>query len=172
MRGLCLAAGAAALAMSASPAAAGGECCWGGPTVIYAAPPVTIVVPPTGYVLDPSDARRPVYVVDQGPLYGAPPIISFGVPTYSEGGYAYPFDYPYVRSYYGDRWFTAPRRLGWRHHAYRGRRILDRPRVVRAGYGYGNFAPPYDAYDYRPAPSARVIQVPPEMMQRHGPQHQ
>jgi hypothetical protein len=159
MRGLCLAACAAAISLAASPALA--DCCWSNPTVIYAEPPVTIVVPPTGYVLDPSDAYRPVYVVNQGPVLAGARIIPVAVPTYSEGGYAYPTDYPYVRSYYGDRWFAAPpaRRYGWRHRQWEGRRLLDRPRVVRPGYGYGHVSPPYDAYAYRPAHGARVIHV-------------
>jgi len=161
MRSLCLAAGAAALALATSPAAAG-ECCWDGPTVVYAPPPI-VVAPPTGYLLDPSDSYRPVYWVDRAALYVGADGLSLGLPTYSEGRYAFPFaDYPYVRSYYGDAWFTAPRRrLGWDHRRFYGRRFLDRPRVVRAGVGYGNFHPPYGAYNYRPAPGARVIHVDP-----------
>ena len=158
MRRLCLAACAALIPFAVSPAFAGGDCCWSAPTVVYA-------VPPTGYLLDPSDARPPIYVVNQGPVYSGPGL--YAVPTYSEGGYAYPYDYPYdypyVRSYYGDRWFAAPpprRYYGWRHRGFEGRRSLDRVRVVRAGTGYGNVSAPYNAYDYRPARGARVIHVP------------
>ncbi len=99
------------------------------------------------------------------------------MPTYSEGGYAYPYgdypddDYPYVRSYYGDRWFGAPpryrygwgHRYGWRHSGFGERRYGGRPRIVRAGYGYGNLSAPYGAYRSRPAPSARMIRVPEHM---------
>jgi hypothetical protein len=166
MRRLCLAAAAAAIAFAASPAAAGG-CCWDAPTIVYGAPPVDVVVPPTGYLLDPSDSYRPVYWVDRPSLYYGPHGFALGVPTHSEGGYAFPFEaYPYVRSYYGDRWFTAPRRSGWRSSGVYGRRVLDRPRIVRAGVGNGHFAPPYDAYRYRVAPSARVIHVDSAMAQR------
>jgi hypothetical protein len=156
MRALCVAACAAALSFAASPALA--ECCGSDPTVVYAAPPI-VVVPPTGYVLDPSDAYRPVYVVNQGPMLPEPYIFDVAVPTYSEGGYAYPLRYPYVRSYYGDRWFTAPpRRFGWRAREGGEGRVSD-PRVVRAGNGTGNYAPPYGAYRYRVAHGARVIHV-------------
>lgn len=183
MRSLCLAAGAAVLAF-ASPAMAGDGCCGWGPTAFYPAPP--LMVPPTGFVLDPSDARRPVYWVDHGPgFYPAERIIIPGAPTYSEGGHASPVRYPYVRSYYGDVWFSAPDRDGWGrrpvlqrygHRAPEGRHVVhsagvepggldgDRelPRVVRGSvaYGYGNYLPPYGAYDYRPVPNARVIHIP------------
>ena len=156
MRRACLAACAAAMSFMASPALA--ECCWPPPIVVHAAPPV-IVMPPTGYVLDPSDAYPPLFVVNQGPTLFEPFIVDPAVPTYSEGGYAFRSDYPYVRSYYGDRWFAAPppRRYGWRQRD--GRRLLDRPRVVRGGTGYGHVSPPYDAYAYRPSHGARVIRV-------------
>jgi hypothetical protein len=173
MRRLCLAACAALLSFAATGAQAG-ECCWSAPTVVYASP-VTVVVPPTGYLLDPSDAHRPIYVVNQGPVYSGPDIIA--VPTYSEGGYAYPYDYPYVRSYYGDRWFVAPprHRSGWgpRHgwrYGFGERRDFGHPRIVRVGYGFGNLAAPYGAYRYRPAPGARVIHVQPMHVHHHFPQ--
>jgi hypothetical protein len=113
-----------------------------GVTVVYGHPPIDPLLPPVGYVIDPSDARRPIYVVNQGPVYSGPGIISIAVPTYSEGGYAYALPYPYVRGY---GWYDAP---GYRH--------WPRP------YAYGpNVIRPYAAaYRYRLAPNARVINVP------------
>jgi hypothetical protein len=115
-----------------------------GPKVIYGPAPAIVDLPPVGYVLDPSDARKPIYIVNQGPVYSGPLIYSFAVPTYSEGGYAYAVPYPYVRVYdgwhrwrYNDRYYPAKR---WR------RSDLYRPYAA--------------AYAYRPAPSARVIEVP------------
>jgi hypothetical protein len=120
------------------------------PKVVYALPPAPFVVPPTGYVLNPSDAARPFYVVNQGPVgFG---IVPYARPTYSEGGYAfadaYPYAYPYIQSYgygtrYGYRAFRPPA------PAYYGD-VFARP--------YG--APPYTAYRYRTAPSAKIIHVP------------
>src|ERR1700730_4694735 len=111
-----------------------------GVTVVYGTPPIEPLLPPVGYVLDPSDARRPIYVVNQGPVYDGPGIITFATPTYSEGGYAYALPYPYVHGY---GWYGGygpwPRRYGYR------------PSVIR----------PYAAaYRYRPAANARVINVP------------
>src|ERR1700758_4799819 len=92
----------AAMAMSAGITAAGSEECCGKapplPRVVYALPPTPSVIPPTGYVLDPSDAAKPVYPVV--PLYPRPYVSGFGAapyarPTYSEGGYAYADSYPY-----------------------------------------------------------------------------
>jgi hypothetical protein len=174
----CLAAGAAVLAFMVVPAAAQ-ECC-DAPVIVYGAAPVIITLPPTGYVLDPSDARAPVFVVNQGPNAGGWSG-ALAQPTYSEGGYAYVDDpyfagpaiidcapayrapvrhYPYVRSYYGGRWFDAPRRQVRRHHGWQHR---------YADYRGG----PAAAYRYRPAPSARIIRVPPpppaEMHTRYAP---
>ena len=148
--------GAATLSTGSIAVAQTFDCCAApsAPTVIYGTPPVPIVVPPTGYVLDPSDARKPIYVVNQGPVYSGPNIYAvplytgavglYAVPTYSEGGYAYAQPYPYVKSYWAHWRWRRP---------YAHRRYWDpsyRP------YGY----PPYGAYRYRPAPGARVIQVP------------
>jgi hypothetical protein len=147
-RGLCVAGVSAVLAATLVPAAAQ-DCCTP-PVVVYGVPPVPVAVPPTGYLLDPSDARRPIYVVNQGPVYSGPGI--YAVPTYSEGGYAYATPYPYVRSYW-EGWprpYVRPSHH-WRNPAYRP---------------YG--AAPYGAYQYRPAPSARVIQVPPPEEWTHG----
>lgn len=125
------------------------------PTVIYGTSPVVIAVPPTGYPLDPSDMRKPIYVVNEDLRYPGPGI--YAVPTYSEGGYAfaepypywpYPYGYPYIRSYgYGPYYhFHALRPYGYRQY----------PRGIRP-YGYM----PHGAYRYQPAPSAKIIQVPP-----------
>src|SRR5512139_2763942 len=89
----CLAGAVAALSVSSPAAFAQAGCCAEGPTVVYGIPPLPVVVPPTGYVLDPSDARKPIYVVNQGPVYSGPGI--YAVPTFSEGGYAYTTPYPY-----------------------------------------------------------------------------
>jgi hypothetical protein len=72
--------------------------------------------------------------------------------TYSEGGYAfadaYPYDYPYVVSHgFG---------LRYRYHAFRSApRAFDGDPFARP---VG--APPYTAYRYRTAPSAKIIHVP------------
>jgi hypothetical protein len=156
MRKSCLIALAAAagLSMSSLAAAQPFECCpRPAPTIVYGAPRAPVMLPPTGYVLDPSDARAPIYVVNQGPVYSGPnivaaplytaPLVRLAVPTYSEGGYAYAQPYPYVRSYWG---WPHPRKRYW-DPSYRP---------------YG--APPYGAYRYRPAPSARIINLPEEVV--------
>lgn len=125
-----------ALALVASPAFAQDPCCASGPVVVYGGSPVPPVIPPTGYVLDPSDARPPIYVVNQGPVYSGPGI--YAVPTFSEGGFAYRGPYPYVN---GPVWGYGPG-----YGPYVG---PTRP--------YG--VPPYGAYTYLPAPSAKIIRV-------------
>jgi hypothetical protein len=115
-----------------------------GVTIVYGVPPVEPLLPPVGYTLDPSDARRPIYVVNQGPVYSGPGIITFATPTYSEGGYAYALPYPYVRGYGGYGWYDAPGYRGW-------------PR--RHGYGRSVIRPYAAAYRYRSAPNARVINL-------------
>ena len=142
-----------ATAMCASAARAGSDgCCSGAPPfpkIVYALPPAPFVILATGYTLNPSDAVRPFYVVNQGPY--APDFGPYARPTYSEGGYAfadaYPHDYPYVVSYgfgmrYGYRAFRPPRTF------------YGDPFVRPFG------APPYTAYRYRTAPSARIIHLP------------
>lgn len=146
MRSLWFAAGAAFAAL-VSPVAAQS---YQEPEIVYGTAPVVIDVPPTGYLLDPSDMRKPMYVVNQGPDYSGPGI--YAVPTYSEGGYAFtepsPAPYPYVRSYgYGP--YTIFR--AEQPYAYPYYKQGYRP------YGYA----PYGAYRYQPAPSARIIHVPP-----------
>ena len=139
----CLAGAVAALSVS-NPAALfaqAGCCAEGGPVIIYGIPPVPVAGPPTGYVLDPSDTRKPIYVVNQGPVYSGPGI--YAVPTYSEGGYAHTTPYPYVKSYWAD-WQNA--------HGGRFNRSMN---PAYRPYGH----PPYGAYTYRTAPSARVIQL-------------
>ncbi|MFD2184989.1 hypothetical protein [Rhodoplanes azumiensis] len=122
-------------------------CCAGGPVVVYGAAPVPPAVPPTGYIIDPSDARPPMYVVDQGPLYRGPGI--YAVPTYSEGGYAYSIRYPYT---WGPAHPPYKRWSGARRYGYVGPSDLAVAERV-AG------APPYGAYEVRPAPRAKVIDV-------------
>jgi hypothetical protein len=99
-----------------------------GVVVVRGGVPAHISLPPVGYVLDPSDARAPIYVVNQGPGYGLA-VVTYAVPTYSEGGYAYALPYPYVHGY-------GP--------------SMHRRNVFRPYAG---------AYRYRPMPGARVIHV-------------
>ncbi|EJW09718.1 hypothetical protein A33M_1029 [Rhodovulum sp. PH10] len=144
--------------LTAAPAVAQG-CCVSGPVIVYGAPPVPPVVPPTGYVLDPSDGRPPIYVVNQGPVYSGPGIIA--VPTYSEGGYAYGAPYPYVHGHYGPRYGTGYRRA-YRPHVRPHFRARPPLRVYGSTIGpeerpYG--VPPYGAYAVRPAASAKVIRL-------------
>jgi hypothetical protein len=133
MRALRVAACAAGLSLAASPALS--DCCWSPPNVVYAEPPIAILTAPPGYLLDPSDVYPPVYVVNQGPVPGAPAIVPVPVPTYSEGGYAYPADFPYVRSYYGDRWFTAPPPRRYGRPAQGGYRPSNGARVIEVTQG-------------------------------------
>ena len=118
------------------------------PVVVYPLPPRILSIPPTGYVLDPADARPDLYIVNQGPVFDGPDVTWFAAPTYSEGGYAFDHPYPYVypydrhlRSY--DRDGSAQRR---RYSAYG-----DRP------FGY----PPFGAYRYVAPPNARIIEIAP-----------
>jgi hypothetical protein len=133
-----------ATASGVATASAGERCCAGAPPfpqVVRALPAAPFVIPPTGYVLDPSDARRPFYVVN-GPFgigFAAP---TYARPTYSEGGYAfadaYPYDLPYVLSYGA---FSGP------------------PGPAADPFARPFGAPPYTAYRYRPAPNARIIHL-------------
>jgi hypothetical protein len=148
-----------ATTMTPSAARAGSDdCCTGAPDfpkVVYALPPAPFVVPPTGYGFDPSDAVRPFYVVNQGGAGFHAAI--YARPTYSEGGYTFsdafpyvdPYAYPYVVSYgyglrYGYRAFPAA------PPAFHGD-LFARPVGV----------PPYTAYRFRVAPSARIIHLTP-----------
>jgi len=173
-------------ALAFSPASAGGSDCrvcagghdgvaedWPRVRVVYAQPtyvmqPVYIqaqtyiVVPPPAYVLDPSDARPPIYIVNQGPTYTGPGITTFARPTYSEGGYAYAQPYPYVGRYHRGSYrhysVDAPRPYvpSWRRsYLDRGPHWASRPTWGGPAYR------PRDAYRYRPAPNARVIEVAP-----------
>ncbi len=149
----------AAMAMGVSVAGSDG-CCSDVPSVprvVYALPPTPAVIPPTGYVLDPSDAARPAY-----PVAPSPRVISFGAaapyarPTYSEGGYAYADSYPYSDSPYG---YPA---VGYGPPGYPAA-AYDPP---GPGYYQGLYirpagAPPYTAYRYRGAPSAKIIHLHP-----------
>jgi hypothetical protein len=124
----------AATILGVATAPAGSDrCCTGAPPfpqVIRAMPRTPFVIPPTGYVLDPADARRPFYVVNSpfGVGFAAP---TYARPTFSEGGYAFADDFPDVLRYGAS---SDP---------------FDRP--------FG--APPYTAYRYRPAPNARIIHL-------------
>jgi hypothetical protein len=107
------------------------------------------VIPPTGYVLDPSDAAKPVYPVAPG--LGAVP---YARPTYSEGGYAYADSYPYTDDPYG-----------YGYGGY-GAGPAGPPAYDPPGPGYYRAldvrpagAPPYTAYRYRTAPSAKIIRL-------------
>lgn len=94
-------------------------------------------------LLDPSDARAPVYFVNQGGRYihaHAHGAHTYAVPTYSEGGYAYVGAYPY----------------GAGHHYGH-----DRPHGSHGGAVYQLGYRPYSSYSYRVPPSARVIQIGP-----------
>jgi hypothetical protein len=106
----------AALAVAVTPAVAQG-CCVSGPVIVYGAVPVLTAVPPTGYRIDPADARPPMYVVNQGPVYSGPGIYS--VPTFSERGYGTSVRYPYTYGPRHGRAFYGPSR---RYHVNPPRR--------------------------------------------------
>ena len=139
----------AVMAMSAGVMAAGSDpCCGEGPSlprVIYALPPTPFVVPPTGYVLDPSDAAKPVYPVDPRPYVGGFGAAPYARPTYSEGGYAYADSYPYSDDPYG-------------YGQGYGAGLASGP----LGYVRPAGVPPYTAYRYRVAPSAKIIHLLPQ----------
>jgi hypothetical protein len=133
------------IAMAASAASAGSvECCAGvpWPTIAYGQLPVPFVMPPTGFVLDPSDAIPPFYVVNLG---GAGfRTLGYASPAYSEGGYGYSHAYPYiVSSGFGPL------------YAYRAQRRLYRASQFARSYGL----PLYAAHRYRAAAGARVIRL-------------
>lgn len=95
---------------------------------------VRLVYPPVGYVLDPADARPPIYIASQGPVFSGPDV--YALPTFSEGVYADLIPYPYIgHGYYRTPYYG----YGW-----------SGPRAYRV----------HGAYAYRPAPSARIITVP------------
>ena len=167
MRPVIIAVSAAAIAGTITTAAAN-PCCR--PNAVYGTPPYTISTPPTGYVLDPSDAVNPAYVVNRGPVltgpgiysYTNPYISTFDRPSYSEGGYiypdtpyyrwskphAYPCAYPYARTGYG--WGCGGYRYSGCGGAHYHHHLAYRP------YGH----PPYAAYRHRPAPGPRVMHIP------------
>jgi hypothetical protein len=147
----------AVVAMGAGVTAVGSdECCGQGPPlpkVVYALPPTPFVIPPTGYVLDPSDAAKPVYPVDPRPYVMGFGAVPYARPTYSEGGYAYADSYPYSDDPYG---------YG------QGYGVASAPPAAYdppgPGYYQGLYVrpagvPPYTAYRYRVAPSAKVIHL-------------
>lgn len=150
----------AVLAMAAGITVAGSDqCCAEGlPRVVYALPPTPYVIPPTGYVLDPSDAARPVYPVDPRPYVSAYGAVPYARPTYSEGDYAYADSYPYSDDPYG---------YGQGHGA--GLPGNSAPAYDPPGPGFyqGLYVrpagvPPYTAYRYRVAPSAKIIHLRPK----------
>jgi len=157
----------AAMAMSAGiTAAASDECCGNAPPlprVVYALPPTPFVIPPTGYVLDPSDAAKPVYPVDPRPYVGGFGAAPYARPTYSEGGYAYADSYPYSDDPYG-----YGQGYGYGQCYGAGLPGYAAPAYDPPGPGYyqGLYVrpagvPPYTAYRYRVAPSAKIIHLPP-----------
>ncbi len=153
----------AVMAMGAGVTVAGSdECCGEGPPlprVIYALPPTPSVIPPTGYVLDPSDAAKPVYPVNPRPYVMGFGAVPYARPTYSEGGYAYADSYPYSDDPYGAG------------QGYGGGLASGAPGYAAPGYdppGPGYYqglyvrpagVPPYTAYRYRVAPSAKIIHL-------------
>ena len=126
----------------------------------YALPPTPSVIPPTGYVLDPSDAAKPVYPVNPRPYVMGFGAVPYARPTYSEGGYAYA---EFVSVFRRPLWRGSGL---WRSARFRGSRLC-RPRVQSPpgpGYYQGLYVrpagvPPYTAYRYRVAPSAKIIHL-------------
>ena len=143
----------AAIVLTISAAGAG-ECCRQAfPRVVYGLSPTPTVIPPTGYVLDPSDAAKPIYPIDPS-FAGSGP---FARPTYSEGGYAYADSFPYTDDPFGYAYGAA---------AYGGSAPATNydppgPGDYRGLYVRPAGAPPYTAYRYRPAPSAKIIHLVP-----------
>jgi hypothetical protein len=137
--------------------AAAEECCDRAPPfpkVVYALRPTPFVIPPTGYVLDPSDAAKPFYPVTASPYGSGFGAVPYARRTYSEGGYAYADSYPYTDDPYGH---------GAASGGGAGTSGYDPP---GPGYYEGLFtrpagAPPYTAYRYRVAPSAKIIHLEP-----------
>jgi hypothetical protein len=134
--------GSLLLATACAPAARAGSggCCSDAqalPRIVYVLQPVPFAIPPTGYALNPSDAARPFYLVNQGPSVPGLGTVPVARPTYSEGGYAfadaYPYDYPYVVS----------RGFGLR---YRYRAFRSAPRVFHGDPSARPFGTPYAAF--------------------------
>jgi hypothetical protein len=159
----------AVLAMGVGAAAAeSDECCGKAPPfpkVIYALPPTPFVIPPTGYVLDPSDARKPFYPVATSPYAASFGAVPYARPTYSEGGYAYADSYPYTDDPYG--YGSGYGSAAYGYSAY-GPVGSVAPAYDPPGPGYYQAlnmrpagAPPFTAYRYRTAPSAKIIHLVP-----------
>jgi hypothetical protein len=152
-------------AMALAVGAAGADECCRLPRVVYGLAPTPTVIPPTGYVLDPSDAAKPVYPVD--PYFAG--FGPFARPTYSEGGYAYADSYPYTDDPYGYASLAyGPPAYGpyWPPGCGSSG---PAPNYDPPGPGYyqGLYvrpagAPPYTAYRYRVAPSAKIIHLQPK----------
>jgi hypothetical protein len=119
-------------------------CCDGEalPKVERGLPAVPFVIPPTGYTLDPSDARLPLYLLN-GPFGWGFAASTYARRTFSEGGYAFSDAYPFYDPLWGG-YAPAAVLQPWPDPAY-----FARP--------FG--APPFTAYRYRPAPGARIIHL-------------
>jgi len=132
-------------------------CCAGAPPipkVTYASPGASVVVPPTGYVLNPSDAVKPVYVVNRRPQLIGAGIVDIARPTYSEGGYA--FQDPHRGDGHSIHGYVYDARD--RSAATLPAQPVSNGDLFARPYG----ASPYTAYRYRTAPSAKIIHLPPE----------
>lgn len=153
----------AVMAMGAGITVAGSDPCCGErlPRVVYALPPTPSVIPPTGYVLDPSDAAKPVYPVNPRPYVMAFGAVPYARPTYSEGGYAYADSYPYSDDPYGAGegygGALASGTAGYPTPAY----DPPGPGFYQGLYVRPAGVPPYTAYRYRVAPSAKIIHLRP-----------
>ena len=102
--------GAVAALLSAGPASAGGCCrCWA-PAPCVAPAPVALVAPVT-----------PVYVVNQGPVYAGPAIVTYPAVAVAPAPVFYPYvtiDYAYpMWRVWGPRYRHVNR--GYHHRSYR-----------------------------------------------------
>lgn len=87
-------------ALDGSAARAGSDCCIFGATIVYdAPPPVPYAFSPSGYVFNPWNAAKASYLLNQGPQLPSLGAAARVHPTYAEGGYAFPNEYPYIVSY-------------------------------------------------------------------------
>jgi hypothetical protein len=87
--------------------------------------PVGICAAPlsVGYGLGPTDSRRDLYIVNQGPVYEGPNVFTSAPPVYFESGFADEMPYPSVQFHtfsHGQHFYQA---VSWRHrrHAQRSR---------------------------------------------------
>jgi hypothetical protein len=144
------------------------------PVYTYAQPTYVVrqnyYLPSYPRILDPADARPPLYVVNQGPSFHGPGITTLARRTYSEGGYAYGNDYPYMGddSYgYGPGYGAGAYSYGYGAPGLYGRPSFRSygPRY-RSSYGFRpqwsspRLYRPYSSYGYRPSPRAGIYNVP------------